>query len=240
MASLCRRAALSGRGSTPEAHVIFADNDLVVVDKPAGLVVHPGAGNQEGTLVQQLLRLFPDIAMAGPAGDRPGIVQRLDKGTSGLLVVARTAAAREGLVAQLSARSVERRYLASSMANSRRTRAWWRRRSAVPRLALEDGRSRRGPGGPHALLDDRPFAFAPPREPGVLPPRDRAHPSGTRPLRRHRAPGIRRRTLFEAQAVGRGAESGAGAGETVAARVGPRLRSPGYRRFGPLYLDAAG
>jgi 23S rRNA pseudouridine1911/1915/1917 synthase len=97
---------------TPEAHVIFADNDLVVVDKPAGLVVHPGAGNQEGTLVQQLLRLFPDIAMAGPAGDRPGIVQRLDKGTSGLLVVARTAAAREGLVAQLSARSVERRYLA--------------------------------------------------------------------------------------------------------------------------------
>ena len=56
---------------TPEAHVIFADNDLVVVDKPAGLVVHPGAGNQEGTLVQQLLRLFPDIAMAGPRVTAP-------------------------------------------------------------------------------------------------------------------------------------------------------------------------
>ncbi len=99
-------------GPTPEAGVVFVDKDLVVVDKPAGLVVHPGAGNREGTLVQQLVRLFPDIAEAGPAGDRPGIVQRLDKGTSGLLVVARTPAAREGLVAQLSARTVERRYLA--------------------------------------------------------------------------------------------------------------------------------
>ena len=73
------------------------------MDKPAGLVVHPGAGNREGTLVQQLLELFPDIAAAGPAGDRPGVVQRLDKGTSGLLVVARTPAARQGLIAQLSA-----------------------------------------------------------------------------------------------------------------------------------------
>jgi 23S rRNA pseudouridine1911/1915/1917 synthase len=97
---------------TPEAKVVFVDSDLVVVDKPAGLVVHPGAGNREGTLVQQLLELFPDISAAGPAGDRPGIVQRLDKGTSGLLVVARTPEARERLIAQLSARSATRRYLA--------------------------------------------------------------------------------------------------------------------------------
>jgi 23S rRNA pseudouridine1911/1915/1917 synthase len=98
--------------ASPEATVVFTDADLVVVDKPAGLVVHPGAGNREGTLVQQLLAAYPDIANAGPPGDRPGIVQRLDKGTSGLLVVARTAAAREALVAQLAARSAERRYLA--------------------------------------------------------------------------------------------------------------------------------
>jgi 23S rRNA pseudouridine1911/1915/1917 synthase len=97
---------------TPFAAVVFADEDLVVVDKPAGLVVHPGAGNREGTLVQQLLLRFPDIAGAGPPGDRPGIVQRLDKGTSGLLVVARTPAARDALAAQLVARSMERRYLA--------------------------------------------------------------------------------------------------------------------------------
>ena len=95
----------------PEANVVYADDDVIVVDKPAGLVVHPGAGNHVGTLVQQLLNLYPDIAAAGPEGDRPGIVHRLDKGTSGLLVVARTAAAREGLIAQLSARTVDRRYL---------------------------------------------------------------------------------------------------------------------------------
>ncbi len=91
---------------------MFVDSDLVIVDKPAGLVVHPGAGNREGTLVQQLLELFPDISAAGPDGDRPGVVQRLDKGTSGLLVVARTPEARARLIAQLSARSATRRYLA--------------------------------------------------------------------------------------------------------------------------------
>jgi 23S rRNA pseudouridine1911/1915/1917 synthase len=94
------------------APVVFADEHLVVVDKPAGLVVHPGAGNRQGTLVQQLLVRFPDISTAGPDDERPGIVQRLDKGTSGLIVVARNPEARQGLVAQLAARSVERRYLA--------------------------------------------------------------------------------------------------------------------------------
>jgi 23S rRNA pseudouridine1911/1915/1917 synthase len=99
-------------GPPLEAAVVFADKDLVVVDKPAGLVVHPGAGNLQGTLVQQLVALFPEISAVGPEDERPGIVQRLDKGTSGLMVVARTPEAREGLVAQLAARSVERAYLA--------------------------------------------------------------------------------------------------------------------------------
>jgi 23S rRNA pseudouridine1911/1915/1917 synthase len=98
--------------AAPRATVVFVDADLVVVDKPSGLVVHPGAGNPRGTLVQQLIALFPDMADAGPEGDRPGIVHRLDKGTSGLLVVARSAAARDGLVRQMAARSTERRYLA--------------------------------------------------------------------------------------------------------------------------------
>jgi len=96
----------------PQARVVFVDADLVVVDKPAGLVVHPGAGNPQGTLVQQLTALYPDMVAAGPDGDRPGIVHRLDKGTSGLMVVARTAVAREALVRQMAARSTERRYLA--------------------------------------------------------------------------------------------------------------------------------
>ncbi len=91
--------------------IVHVDDDVIVVDKPAGLVVHPGAGRSTGTLVQALLGRFPDMAGAGnPA--RPGIVHRLDKGTSGLLVVARTPAAYVSLVGQLAARTVERRYLA--------------------------------------------------------------------------------------------------------------------------------
>jgi 23S rRNA pseudouridine1911/1915/1917 synthase len=98
-----------------EFSVVYEDSDLVVVDKPAGLVVHPGNGNQTGTLVAGLLARYPDLApLAEVAGAeyRPGIVHRLDKGTSGLLVVARTQAARSALMAQLAAREIERRYQA--------------------------------------------------------------------------------------------------------------------------------
>jgi 23S rRNA pseudouridine1911/1915/1917 synthase len=96
--------------------VVHADELVAVVDKPAGLVVHPGAGHGGGTLVGGLLSRFPDLADLVAAGvcapDRPGIVHRLDKGTSGLLAVARTAAAYEGLVEQLATRTMERRYVA--------------------------------------------------------------------------------------------------------------------------------
>jgi 23S rRNA pseudouridine1911/1915/1917 synthase len=101
-----------------EITVVWSDDAVIVVDKPAGLVVHPGAGNRSGTLVQGLLAQFPDLgALADRAGgtdddNRPGIVHRLDKGTSGLLVVARTNEARKGLMAQLAARQVGREYLA--------------------------------------------------------------------------------------------------------------------------------
>lgn len=89
--------------------VVYVDDDVVVVDKPAGLVVHPGAGNADGTLVHGLLARYPEMATVGEP-ERPGIVHRIDKGTSGLLVVARTEVARESLVAQLSSRQVEREY----------------------------------------------------------------------------------------------------------------------------------
>jgi 23S rRNA pseudouridine1911/1915/1917 synthase len=90
--------------------VVFADDD--VIDKPAGLVVHPGDGHLGGTLVQGLLARYPDIAAISEAGaeERPGIVHRLDKGTSGLMVVARTAAARASLKAQLASRQMTRQY----------------------------------------------------------------------------------------------------------------------------------
>ena len=91
--------------------IVFEDDEVIVIDKPAGLVVHPGAGHARGTLAAAVLAHAPSIAEVG-SPRRPGIVHRLDKGTSGLLVMAKTARAYESLIAQLAARSVTRRYLA--------------------------------------------------------------------------------------------------------------------------------
>lgn len=88
--------------------VVFEDPALLVINKPAGLVVHPGSGNADGTLLNALLHHAPELAGV----PRAGIVHRLDKDTSGLLVVARTLAAQTDLVRQLQARSVSRHYLA--------------------------------------------------------------------------------------------------------------------------------
>ena len=92
-----------------EVDVRYEDHDVIVVAKPAGIVVHPGAGHSSGTLVHGLLARFPEIATVGDPF-RPGIVHRLDRDTSGLMVVARSARAYEALVDQLAARAVERRY----------------------------------------------------------------------------------------------------------------------------------
>jgi 23S rRNA pseudouridine1911/1915/1917 synthase len=93
-------------------NIIFEDEHLLVVDKPAGLVVHPAAGNLDGTLVNALLHHCGG-SLSGIGGvARPGIVHRIDKDTSGLLVVAKTDVAHEGLAKQFAAHSVDRRYLA--------------------------------------------------------------------------------------------------------------------------------
>ena len=91
--------------------IVYEDDDLLVLDKPPGLVVHPGAGVTSGTLAHALLAHTPGIATVGGA-TRPGIVHRLDKDTSGLLVVARTEEAFRALAADLAARRVRRAYLA--------------------------------------------------------------------------------------------------------------------------------
>jgi 23S rRNA pseudouridine1911/1915/1917 synthase len=107
----------------PDARVPFevlhVDDAVVVVNKPAGVVVHPARGHETGTLVNGLLALglFDAAALSGDERDgaghlRPGIVHRLDKGTSGILVVARTGAAREKLKAQFQAHSIGREYVA--------------------------------------------------------------------------------------------------------------------------------
>lgn len=103
--------------STPQPEnipldILFEDDDMLVLCKPAGLVVHPGAGNWTGTLVNALLYHCGD-SLSGIGGvKRPGIVHRLDKDTSGLMVVAKTDRAHQGLAAQLADRSLSRRYLA--------------------------------------------------------------------------------------------------------------------------------
>jgi 23S rRNA pseudouridine1911/1915/1917 synthase len=103
----------SGPVADPDVDVavIWEDEHLLVVDKAAGLVVHPGAGNPDRTLVNGLLAKYPAIASVGDP-ERPGIVHRLDRGTTGLMLVALTPASYDGLVSALAARSVGRTYLA--------------------------------------------------------------------------------------------------------------------------------
>ena len=92
--------------------VVFEDDDLIVIDKPAGMVVHPAPGSPSGTLVNALLAHCGD-ALSGVGGmKRPGIVHRIDKDTSGLLVVAKSDRAHHGLAAQFEKHTVERQYKA--------------------------------------------------------------------------------------------------------------------------------
>jgi 23S rRNA pseudouridine1911/1915/1917 synthase len=98
----------------PEARpldVLYEDAQILVLNKPAGLVTHPGAGNRTGTLAAAIVHRWPEVAAVGDP-ERPGIVHRLDKDTSGVLVVARTEAARLALLQQFQAHRVEKIYLA--------------------------------------------------------------------------------------------------------------------------------
>ena len=97
--------------------IVYEDTELMVIDKPAGLVVHPGSGNWSGTLANALLHHVPALADVA----RAGIVHRLDKDTSGLLVIAKTPTAQTDLVRQLQARSVHREYLALAIGDIARS-----------------------------------------------------------------------------------------------------------------------
>jgi 23S rRNA pseudouridine1911/1915/1917 synthase len=107
----------------PEAiplDVLFEDRDLIVINKPAGMVVHPGAGHRQHTLVNALLHHCPTLSGIG-GKERPGIVHRLDKETSGCLVVAKNDEAHRHLSAQFAARTVEKIYLAVVAGRLRRS-----------------------------------------------------------------------------------------------------------------------
>lgn len=130
-------AASAGPEPDPEVEVpvVYLDDHVIVIDKPADLVVHPGAGHHDGTLVNGLLAKFPELAEVGDPA-RPGVVHRLDRGTSGLLMVARTSSAYHSLVAQLTARTVLRRY---------RALAWGHPESLRGMIDAPIGRSARQP-----------------------------------------------------------------------------------------------
>jgi len=113
--------------------VLFEDEHLLVVDKPAGLTVHPGAGAPSGTLAGQLLTLG---ARGGDDPERPGVVHRLDRETSGLLVVARSERAHAALQDAIRRRAVERQYLALVRGHPR---------SRTGRIDAPIGRDRRDP-----------------------------------------------------------------------------------------------
>jgi 23S rRNA pseudouridine1911/1915/1917 synthase len=91
--------------------VVYQDRDVIVIDKPAGMVVHPAAGHSSGTLVNALLHHVSDLSGVG-GEKRPGIVHRLDRGTSGLMVVAKHDAAHAELARQFRDREVEKEYVA--------------------------------------------------------------------------------------------------------------------------------
>ena len=114
---------------------VFEDSDLAVVCKPPDLVVHPGAGNERATLVNGLLARYPEISSVGEP-ERPGIVHRLDRGTSGLLVVARSNRAYRSLAEQMRSRQVERFYSCL---------AWGRIEAMSGTIDAPVGRSRRNP-----------------------------------------------------------------------------------------------
>ena len=106
--------AAAAAEALPEAiplSILFEDRHLIVIDKPAGMVVHPAPGHQGGTLVNALLHHCQDLA--GVGGElRPGIVHRLDKDTSGVLVATKDDATHNGLARQFKAHSITRRYVA--------------------------------------------------------------------------------------------------------------------------------
>ena len=149
--------------------IVHEDAELIVIDKPAGLVVHPGAGQPDRTLLNALLAHAP--ALAGVP--RAGIVHRLDKDTSGLLVVAKTVPAQTSLVRQLADRSMRRVYLAVVQGDppgerrdrragrarrARAARAWPSRSAASPRGTSLPGRGTIRPGAPSSNAASRPGA----------------------------------------------------------------------------------
>ena len=152
--------------------ILYEDSDLIVIDKPAGLVVHPAPGNPDRTLVNALIAHCGD-ALTGIGGERrPGIVHRLDKDTSGVMVAAKTQAAHAALVARFAARDIERAYLAVVWGLPEpRSGEIAGNIGRSPRNRKKDGGGRaRRPAGPDPLPGDpEALCRCRPAQPGRMP-----------------------------------------------------------------------
>ena len=225
--------------------VVYEDAALIVINKPAGLVVHPAAGNPDRTLVNALLAHCGD-SLRGIGGVlRPGIVHRIDKDTSGLIVVAKTAGAHAALAAQFAAHDVERRYDAL---------VWGVPKPARGTITGAIGRSphnrqkmaivRRG--GKAAETDYETVArFGDAGGPGPMPPQDRAHASDPRPPVVTRPSADRRSGLWTRAKTAEKRAGGIGGGNrrvraSGAPRGDARLHASRERKSHPLRAPAAG
>ena len=211
--------------------VVYEDGDVIVVNKPAGLVVHPAPGHPDGTLVNALLH-HCGASLSGIGGEkRPGIVHRIDRDTSGLIIAAKNDAAHLGLSAQLSGHTLARTYECLVVGNLKEDSGTvdapiGRHPSDRKRMAVvAGGGARRDPLGGH-----RPVSGG---HACAVPARDGAHPPdpGTHGL--YRPPhsggyGVRRE------------EAGAGADGSVPPRGGAAVHPPPHRTAGGAALSAAG
>ena len=226
--------------------ILFEDEDLIVIDKPAGLVVHPGAGNADGTLVNALLHHCPTLSGIG-GKERPGIVHRLDKETSGCLVVAKNDAAHRELSKQFAARTLKKIYLALVAGQLQKTAGTidapiarhpvHRQRMAISRTIArsfgDDGVSRGASGAGD--------------EPGGVRVAQRPHAPDSRASASPRKSGLRRQTLrgengeeFSAADVARVAAWVHASAERRVAGIRSAVAggfSDGAGRFGVTQLD---
>ena len=205
-------------GESIPLNILFEDDEMIVIDKPAGLVVHPAAGHATGTLVNALIAHCGD-SLSGIGGvKRPGIVHRLDKDTTGLMVVAKTDRAHQALAAQFADHGrtgpLERGYLAFVWGAPDRPKGTSTRRSTATRQRRDKMAVRAG--GRDAITHWRVPETSPARkrqaggEPGRLPAGDRPHPPDPGPPGPRRPSPARRRNLWHRlQDQGRAAAAGA-------------------------------
>ena len=233
------------RGEPIALAVVYEDEDIIVIDKPAGLVVHPAAGHDSGTLVNALIAHCGE-SLSGIGGvKRPGIVHRLDKDTSGLLVVAKTDRAHRGLAAQFADHgrtgALERAYHRAGLGRARPDARRRRRRDRPQPANREKMAVVADDRGRHARTHYAVEAvFGPAKEPvasfAALQAGDRPHAPDPRPYGEDRPPAARRRELRGrvqdqgGPAFARGARGASRPRPPGSARRRARVRAPGERR----------